>query len=71
MSRAFFFILLAIGVIGFLIMQHLEVRYSAGYTFIYFALVFEIRRWWLRRQHKLSRWHFWNPMNLFDQFKRP
>lgn len=71
MRRPLFFILLILGVIGFCIMAEMEIKYYAAYGFLYFGIVFEIRRWYLRRQLKLPWWYWWNPLNIFDQFKKP
>jgi hypothetical protein len=71
MNQIVFIILLVIGTIGFFIVNEHQLPRAAGYFFVYFAIVFEIRQWYWRRKHKLPWWYFWDPRNIFDQFKKP
>jgi hypothetical protein len=67
MTRNRFLILLLIGTIAFFVMDTYNIEHTGGYTFIYFIVIFEWRRWWLNK----SWWYWWNPKHIPEQFKKP
>ena len=71
MKRPLFVLFVVLGIIGFYVMKEMEVKYSFALAFIYLGIIFQLRRWYLIRHNKWSYWHFWDPRNIFDQFKKP
>lgn len=67
MNRTWFVISTILGIAVFYMMHGMDVKYAAVYISWYFLVIALVRRRYL----KYPRWHFWNPLNLFDYFKKP